>query len=67
MIVVRPVEQVEVYSDSDGEIWIAQANSMDEPDLIRIYPEHVDAVIQGLRAAKVEAEATLAKQGDKDA
>lgn len=53
MMVVRPIGQVDVYADEDGEdsIWISQTELDGEVDLIKIHPEHVEAVVAALNLA----------------
>lgn len=55
MIVVRECLRVDVEA-SEGAIWIKQLNGPDDEDLIRIFPIHVEAICEALRAAAKEAE-----------
>ncbi len=56
MIVTRTVEKVEVDWDHEGAIYITQDSSAkDDSDVVRIFPEHVDRMIEALKAAKAGA------------
>lgn len=67
MIAVNAVQEVGIYADQEGAIWISQTNGREEADLICIFPEHVGAVIDALTAAKAEALASKSKRGGHDA
>lgn len=55
MVVIRGVAQVRITLETDGAIFISQEDSSGEDAVVLIWPEHIDALIAGLRAVQLQA------------